>query len=103
MLGIKSFRRLTSNILRPSPSFRLNSSGPGPNMVNASPNEKTHILLERLAPTATLESLTNSLKDIKLKRVNIEPGFCMHLTNAAAAQQVSQIIKNKFNANVILF
>ena len=58
--------------------------------VHSNPSVKTSLLLRCLPPSATLADITESLKDISCRKVELEPGCTLHLKSHAEAHAASQ-------------
>lgn len=56
------------------------------------PSEKTTILLKHLSPTITESVLKDALKDVKIRKVEMQPGFSMHVLNEAHASLCRDLI-----------
>lgn len=63
-------------------------------------SSKTHMFLKGLPNSATEQGLKDALKDIKYRRLSIEPGCTFHVSSESAACVGSQLFKEKHNLKV---
>ncbi len=64
------------------------------------PSEKTTILLRKLPIQSTDSSLREALKEVKFRKMEIEPGCLIHVMNEAEALFSQDLLKSKFGATV---
>lgn len=80
--GIRLFRALSSDVVTSGPSL------------------KTSVLLRRLPLTLTEDQLKVKLQDVNVRKIELEPGCSIHVTNEAAAVSVSSFVTSEFNCQV---
>lgn len=61
------------------------------------PSVKTSVLLHRIPPTLTQALLKEKLEDVKIRKVELEPGCSIHVLNEAEASSVSNFVTSSFN------
>jgi hypothetical protein len=75
----------------------LSSFASSDDIVTNGPSLKTSVLLHRIPPSLTQDLLKEKLKDIKIRKVELEPGCSIHVFNEAEAASVSSFISSSFN------
>ena len=67
------------------------------------PSETTTVLLKKLHPSATQKSLSDLIatSTMRIRRVHIEPGCAVHLSNVVQAECAIKILEQKYSLRVI--
>lgn len=87
--------RIVNSVLFQPAAAISGSSG-----VATAPSAKTTVLLRKLPHNVTETSLKASLETVPLRKVELQPGFTIHLKNPAAATKLARILQDKFQCKV---
>ena len=67
----------------------------------ASPSTKTTVILNKLPSSVTQSSLINAFEGLDYRKVELQPGFALHVTNEPTAEKIISILNQKYNSEVI--
>lgn len=99
--GLSSFRYrpnyITATLLNSHRHYHDVLAGVNP--LRAGPSTTTTVQLLKLGNDITESSLKNILKDVKCRKIEIEPGFSVHVSNEAEAMYSRSLLKDKLNCD----
>lgn len=64
-------------------------------LTSAGPSTKTTAILTNLHESVTLNGLQDSLKDVTMRKLELQPGCALHFVEESQAQAVATFLTNK--------
>jgi hypothetical protein len=96
--GRLTCQTLSSPLFKPTAAISGSSGGGG---VITAPSNTTTVLIKKVPYSVTETSLRNALTAVPLRKLELQPGFVVHMTNPAAASQFSKYVNESFQCKVI--
>lgn len=66
-------------------------------VTTAGPSTKTTVILTNLHESVTLTQLQDALKDVKQRKIELQPGCALHFVEQSQAETVAQYLSQKNN------